>query len=315
MAQPGQTFSSYDAVGNREDLSNIIYDISPTETPFMTMIDKVKATSTKHEWQTDSLAAASATNAVIEGDDATTDTSSATTRLFNYTQISDKVARVTGTQDVVNKAGRKREMAYQMEKRMKELKRDVESALLANNAQVAGNDTTARETGGIESWIATNISKDSASTAATGDGSDAFQSSTTYRAFTEDQLKDVLESCWDNGGNPDVIMVGGINKQALSGFSGNSTRFDKSEDAKLYTAIDVYVSDFGSLQVIPNRFQNTRTALVLDSAYWAMAELRPFQSHGLAKTGDTERRQILCEYTLVSRNEAASGAVYDLTNS
>ena len=314
MAQPGQTFSSYDAVGNREDLSNIIYDISPTETPFMSMIDKVKATSTKHEWQTDSLTAASATNAVIEGDDATTDTSTATTRLYNYTQISDKVARTTGTQDAVDKAGRKRELAYQMEKRMKELKRDVESALLANNAAVVGGDTTARECAGIEAWINSNKDAASDSTAATGDGTDARQEGTA-RAFTEDQLKSVLQSCWDNGGNPDTIMVGGFNKQTLSGFSGNSSRFDKSEDAKLYTAIDVYVSDFGSLRVVPNRFQNTKTALVLDSEYWAMAELRPFQSHELAKTGDSERRQILCEYTLESRNEAASGAVYDLTTS
>ena len=173
MAQPADTFSSYDAVGNREDLSDIIHNISPTDTPFMSMIGKGKATSTKHEWQKDSLAAASNSNFVIEGDDATTDASAPTTRAFNYTAISDKVARVTGTQDVVDSAGRKKEMAYQMMKRSAELKRDIESILLNNNAAVAGNDSTARECAGVTSWIATNTNSGSGGADPTGDGSDA----------------------------------------------------------------------------------------------------------------------------------------------
>ena len=173
MAQPADTFSSYDAVGNREDLIDTIYNIDPTDVPFMSGIAHVSADGTKHEWQTDSLTAASATNAVIEGDDATTDASTATTRLDNQCQISDKVARVTGTQNAVVKAGRRDEMAYQVTKRVKELKRDMESSLLANNAKVAGNDTTARELAGIESWIVTNSSGGATATAATGDGTDA----------------------------------------------------------------------------------------------------------------------------------------------
>lgn len=315
MAQPSNSYSSYDAVGNREDLAEAIYDISPTATPFLNGIKKNTAKSTKHEWQTDSLAAASGSNFVIEGDDATTDASSATTRVFNYTAISDKVARVTGTQEALDKAGRKSEMAYQVMKRSKELKRDVETILLANNAYVAGNDSTARECAGVEAWLATNTDRGGGSGAdPTGDGSDAATDG-TQRAFTESQLQSVIASCWDNGGEPDTIMVGSFNKQALSGFSGNATRTHNANDKKLVTDIRVYVSDFGDLVVIPNRFQRSRSALVLDMDMWCFSTLRDFQTTDLAKTGDTERKQLLVEYTLEAKNEASSGIVADLTTS
>ncbi len=314
MAQPADTFSSYDAIGNREDLADAIYNISPTATPFLNGIKKNTAKSTKHEWQTDSLAAASGTNFVIEGDDATTDASSATTRVYNYTAISDKVARTTGTQEAVDSAGRKSEMAYQVMKRSKELKRDVETILLSNNAYVAGNDTTARECAGVEAWLATNTSRGGSGADPTGDGSDAATDG-TQRAFTEAQLQTVIASCWDNGGEPDTIMVGSFNKQALSGFSGNATRTHNANDKKLVTDIRVYVSDFGDLVVIPNRFQRSRSALVLDMDMWCFSTLRDFQTHDLAKTGDTERKQLLVEYTLEAKNEASSGIVADLTTS
>lgn len=312
MAQPANSFSQYDAVGNREDLADAIYDISPTATPFMTGIKKNKATSTKHEWQTDSLAAASGSNFVIEGDDATTDASAATARVFNYTAISDKVARVTGTQEAVNKAGRQSEMAYQLMKRSKELKRDMETILLANNAYVAGNDTTARECAGVEAWLATNTDREGTGADPTGNGSDAATDG-VQRAFTETQLKNVIASCWDNGGEPDTIMVGSFNKQALSAFTGNAERQINADDQKLTTDIRVYVSDFGDLVVIPNRFQRSRSALVLDMDMWCLSMLRDFQTVDLAKTGDTERKQILAEYTLEAKNEASSGIVADLT--
>lgn len=314
MAQPSNSYSSYDAIGNREDLSEAIFNISPTATPFMNGIKKGVARSTQHEWQTDSLAAASGTNFVIEGDDATTDATSATTRVYNYTAISDKVARVTGTQEAIDKAGRKSEMAYQVMKRSKELKRDIETILLANNASVAGDDTTARECAGVEAWLATNTSRGTSGADPTGDGTDAATDG-TQRAFTESDLQTVIASCWDNGGEPDTIMVGSFNKQALSGFSGNATRTHDAADKKLVTDIRVYVSDFGDLVVIPNRFQRSRSALVLDMDMWKFATLRDFQTIDLAKTGDTERKQLLCEYTLESCNEASSGIVADLTTS
>ena len=314
MAQPTNTFSSYDAVGNREDLKDTIYNIDPTDTLFMSSISTSSADSTKHEWQTDSLTAASGANAVIEGDDATTDAAAASTRVFNYTQISDKVARVTGTQGAVIKAGRRDEMAYQVTKRVKELKRDMETSLLANHAAVAGNDTTARELAGVESWIATNESVGTSGSAPTGDGTDA-RTDGTQRAFTEAQLKAVLASCWDNGGNPDCMMLGSFNKQAASGFTGNATRFKGAEDSKLVASIDVYDSDFGELQIMPSRFQRSRSALILEKDMWAVSYLRDFQISDLAKTGDTQRKQILVEYTLEARSEAANGIVADLTTS
>lgn len=312
MTQPADTFSTYDAIGNREDLANIIYDISPTETPFMSGISRGPATATLHEWQTDTLTGASSSNAVIEGDDATTTASTPSVRLGNRLQISDKVPRVTGTQRVVDSAGRGDEFDYQILKSSKELKRDMESSLLANNAAVTGSDSVARELAGIEAWIATNDDFGSGGASPTGDGTDA-RTDGTQRAYIEADLKTVLASCFDSGGNPNMVMVGSFNKQAMSAFTGNATRNVDSKDKKLITAIDIYVSDFGDLQVQTNRFQRSRSALVLDMDMWSMATLREFHQEQLAKTGDSDRVQILSEYTLEARNEAASGGVFDLT--
>ena len=315
MTVPSGSFETYQAIGNREDLAQAIYDISPTETPFMSGISHGIATATNHEWQTDALATASSTNAVPEGDDATTDASIPTARLGNITQISDKVPRVTGTQEAVDSAGRANEMAYQILKRGKELKRDVESSLLANNAKVGGSSGVARECAGVESWIATNFDGGVGSAAPTGDGTD-INTPGTLRPFVEADLKTVLQACWDEGGNPDTIMVGGFNKQAVSAFTGNAqvTREAGGVDqvTTLHNAIDVYAGDFGDLAVISNRFQVATSALVLEMDMWVMSTLRDFQTSDLAKTGDTERKQLLVEYTLEARNEAASGIVAGL---
>jgi len=314
MTQPADTFSSYDAIGNREDLSDQIWNIAPTATPFMSRIARTTATATNHEWQTDTLTAASATNAVIEGDDATTDASTPTVRLGNNTQISDKVPRVTGTQRSNDSAGRGDEMDYQVALRGKELKRDVESSLLANNAKVAGNDTTARELAGVESWITTNTDFGAGGADPTGDGTDA-RTDGTQRAFLESQLKTVLAAAADAGGDPDFISVGSFNKQAISAFTGNATREISATEQALNAAVHVYVSDFGNLEVVYNRFQRDRSALVLDTNLWAMAVLRDFQSVDLAKTGDTDRKQMLVEYTLEARQEAGNGIIADLSTS
>lgn len=313
MAQPTSTYSTNDMVGIREDLSDIIYDVSPTDTPFLSLAGRTTATNTYHEWQVDSLAAAAA-NYVIEGDDATTDAGVATTRRGNYTNISDKVARVTGTARAVNTAGRADEMDYQVMKRAKELKRDMETVLLANNARVAGDDTTARECAGVPAWLFTNT--DAAGADPTGDGTDA-RTDGTQRAFTEDQVKTVMQSCWDNGGSPDVMMMGSYNRQVASSFTAGSTTQQKAEDKTLHATYDVYASDFGSLKLIPNRFQRSRDALILQSDMWKVAFMpgRNMVTTELAKTGDTDRKQILAEYTLEACNEKASGIVADLTTS
>jgi hypothetical protein len=315
MAQPTNTFDTYDSVGEREDLSDVIYSISPTDTPFISSAAKTKATAVLHEWQTDSLASASTSNAVIEGDEATLDAVTATTRLSNSSQIMDKTVVITGTQEAVDKAGRASEIAYQIAKKAKELKRDMEATITGNQAEVTGDASTARKLGSLGAWVATNDDLSSAGSPASGGAGNTARTDGTQRAFTEASLKSVIKSVWNAGGDPSMIMVGPFNKQKLSGFTGNSTRFDAGADATLYTSVDVYASDFGQLQVVPNRFSRDRDAYVLDMNYWAIAFLRDFTMHELSKTGDSEKRQLLVEATLESRNEAASGMVADLTTS
>ena len=316
MATPADTVSTYDAIGNREDLSNMIYDISPTQTPFISGISRESATATNHEWQTDSLATAVSTNAVIEGEDATTTAATPTVRLGNYTQISDKVPRVTRTQRQVDSAGRGDELDFQIMKSAKELKRDMETALLANKAKVVGSEAVARELAGIESWLATNTDLGATGTAPTGDGTDA-RGAGTSRNFTQTQLDGVLSDIWDEGGEPDTIMVGSKIKQQLSGLvnggaAGAAQRTVDGNASTVNTAIDIYVSDFGSLAVVPNRFMVQDSMLVLQMDMWGMATLADFQETPLAKTGDSDRVQLLSEYTLVAKNEKSSGIVADL---
>lgn len=315
MTQPADTYATNDMVGIREDLVDVIYDISPTETPFMSSVARITVSQTKHEWQTDALDAA-AGNAVIEGDDATTDAATPTVRRDNQTQISDKVARVSGTGRAVNAAGRSDELDYQMLKKGRELRRDMEKALLDNNAKVVGDDTTPRELAGIVSWIKTNVDEAADGSSPTGDGSDA-RSDGTQRVFTEDQLKTVLKECFDSGGMPDRLQTGAFNRQLASSFQGGRTNVQKAEDKTLHASFDVYDGDFGTLKIVPNRHQRARDALVLQMDMWAVGFLpgREFATFELAKTGDTDRRQILSEYTLEARNEAASGIVADLTTS
>lgn len=320
MALPSNTFATYAAIGNREDLSDVIYRIDPSDTPFMSAIEREKATAVNHEWQTQALAAVDTSNAVLEGDDATTDAATATVRLGNICQISDKVARVTGTQQAVEHAGRDDELAYQEMLKGLELKRDMESILCGTNAaKNAGNSTTARVTATVLSWIKSNTSKGTAGGAADPSAADGTGTRTdgTQIAFTEARLKTVLQSAWNNGGKPSLIMTGGFNKQAFSTFTGRATPTEDTRAKKITASVDAYESDFGTLKVVPNRFQRTRDVLVIQDDMWAIAFLngRKMVSLQLAKTGDSERRQILSEYALVSRNEKASGGVFDNTTS
>jgi len=239
-------------------------------------------------------------------------------RLGNICQISYKVPRVTGTQRAVEHAGRDDELAYQEMLKGLELKRDMEAILVGTNqAKVTGNDTTARKTASVLSWIKSNTSKGASGadpSAADGTGS---RTDGTQRAFTEANLKSVLQSIWNAGGKPDMIMVGGFNKQAFSSFTGRATPIEDVGSKKIVAAVDVYESDFGRLKVVPNRFQRARDVLVLQMEMWAVAYLngRRMVSIPLARTGDSERRQMLSEYALVARNEKSSGGVFDNTTS
>ena len=311
-------YQTYTAIGIREDIADIIYSISPTETPFMSGVAKTKATNTLHQWQTDALAAVAA-NAVVEGADIAYGTMAPTVLENNHTQISTKGIQVTATNEAVTSAGRSNEMAYQVAKAAKELKRDMETALLSNVAKSAGNSTTARKLGGCPTWYETNV--DAASNGS-GAGNGAIRTDGTQRAFTEDQLKGILVKCYNQGGNPNMIMVNAFNKQKLSGFTGGSTRFDAAEDRRLITSIDVYESDFGTMQVSPNRFirgangtsaKIGQDAHILDMEFWAVSFLRDFSLQNPAQTADADQRFMVAEYTLESRNEKASGLITDLT--
>jgi len=306
MTAPSNTYVTTSAIGNKEDLSDIIYRISPTTTPLMNMAAKAKASNTLHEWQTQDLASAVTTNAQAEGDNATAKSVTPTVRLSNRTQIASKTVIVSGTQQAMNPAGRKDELAYQLSMASLELKRDMESAL----CQLDVAATSPRQARGLIGWVVDNVDNNAGTLASYTGNTGRIVG--TPRAFTEAQLKNVLQKCYSAGGEPDTIMVGPAQKQTFSTFSGNATRFDKSEDAKLYAAIDVYVSDFGSLKVVPNRFQAARDVFVLQADKLALAYLRPFSTIELATTGDAVQRELVVEYTLECRAPKAHGAIYDV---
>ena len=312
-------YDRYSAIGAREDLSDVIYDISPTDTPIMSSIGKSKATGVYHEWQTDSLAAATTSNALVEGASASEATISPTTRLGNYTQIVGKTVMVSGTLEAVDKAGRKSEMAYQLAKASAEIKRDIESIITANQGQAVGTTaSTPRKMGSLLSYIKTNTNEGSGTTAG-GDPTTigvSTRTDGTTRTFTETILKDVISKVFTSGGTPTTLFVSPALKQVVSGFTGLSAQryqVPTSGQATILAGADLYQSDFGVLQIVPNRFMRTRDALVLDPEYAALAYLRPFQTIELAKVGDADKTQILAELTLEVRNEAAHGGAFDLS--
>lgn len=315
MAQPADTFSSYDAVGNREDLADIVYNVDPTETPFLSSMPKGKATSTKHEWQTRALTAASGSNAVLEGDDATTDASTANARIFNYTQIADKVARVTGTQEEVNKAGASSEMARQMADRMKELKRDVETSLLQNVAYVAGTDSLARVCAGLPAYIKTNIDKASDGTAAAGTGADIYTDGTA-RTLTETMVEAALATGWTNGAKPTKGFLNAFQKRKFATFSGASSKHIDGSTKKVVNSVDVYIDPLGTeISLVPCRQMPTDMIYFMDMEYVKFCPLRNFETKDLARTGDSIRKQIIVEFTQEVANEKAHCGVYDLSAS
>ncbi len=267
------------------------------------------------EWQTDTLASASSTNQNVEGDDATNDAAVPTVRLGNYCEIPDKTIQVSGTLEAIKKAGRNSELAYQMTKRSKEIKRDMETSILQNKARSAGTSSTARVTAGMGAWITTNVNNAGGSgNNPPGDGT-AARTDGTQRAFTEAQLKNVLQQCWEEGAEPKMLMVGAFNKGVASGFPGIATKTKEVDDKRTVATVDVYVSDFSTLRIVPNRFQRARDAWVVDPEYAELAYLRPFKVQDLAKTGDSMRKQMLAEFALVVKNEKAHGLIADLTTS
>jgi hypothetical protein len=291
-------FKTYDATAIREDLSDVIYDISPTDTPFMSSIaGKGSVSNTLFEWQTEALASAVINNYHVEGADAGTAATTVTARVTNQTQISKKVVEVSGSHEAVNNAGKKSELAHQLAKASKELKRDMEGSLLANNAAAAGNATTARETRGAAHFITTNVT-------------DAGTSGTNA-AMVEADVLAAAEAVWTAGGEASTILLGATNKKLITAMSGraDSIRSVADNNMTIQNSVDVYVSDFGTYNIVMDRFCDQDYVYFLDHDMWSVDYLRDFQTVDIARAGDGEKKMLLVEYGLRCGNEAANATI------
>ncbi len=327
MAQPSNTFDSYDAVGNREDLADKIFMVSPEKTPVMSAGRRFKATAKFHEWQRDTLATPDKDNALIEGDERTGTALTATERVGNYMQLFDKVAVVTTSQEASKKAGRSNEMKYQIaEKAIPELKRDIEAMLISNNAAVAGNSSTARKSAGLGAMIFTNVSHgtgapNGSTTAHTsGAATVAPVAAGTLRAFAESQLKTVLQSVATNSGEqPTLVSVTPSHKGTFSSFAGiavNRYQVAKGSQGVIVGGADIYQGDFGQLTIVPNYVQatsNPNTALILNTETYGVAFLQEFKTEPLAKTGHTDKEMVSAECCAIVTTEKANAKVSDLS--
>jgi hypothetical protein len=315
MAQPTNTFDTYDSVGIREDLSDVIHNISPEETPFYSKSAKKAARNTFVEWQTDSLRA-SAANAHIEGDATTAEARTATTRLGNYTQIFKNAVVVSDSDDNVDNAGRAKEIAYQTLKIAKEQKLDIEKALFDNNARAAGSSSVARELAGAPAWMTTNTVAGSGGADPTGDGTDA-RTDGTQAAFSQANFDTVMQSIWVAGGKPDTVYLSAFQMNVALGFTGNNNQRSSVQagDERVVKSLAVYVTPWGTVEFMPSRENRSRDVFIMQDNMWEVASLRGTKNVALAKTGDNTTRQVVTELTLCAKNEAANGIIADCTTS
>ena len=319
MAQPSNTFDSYDSVNTiKEDLSSVIYNVSPEETPFYSKCSKSSARNTLVEWNTQSLRA-SAANAHIEGDATTAEARTATTRLNNSTQIFKNAVVVPDTDEGLDRVSKNKQIAYQTLLIAKEQKLDIEKALFDNNAKVAGNATTARELAGAPAWMTTNVNFVSASSGANpnGTGSNARTDSGAPTAFTQAKFDTVMQSIWEEGGKPDTVYLSAFQMNVALGFTGNNNQRSSVQagDERVVKSLAVYVTPWGTVEFMPSRENRSRDVFIMQDNMWEVAMLRPTKNVALAKTGDNTTRQVVTELTLVCKNEAASGIIADNTTS
>lgn len=317
MAVPAGTFQAFQAIGNREDLTDAIYNVSPTETPLISMAQKATAYAALHEWQTESLASANVNNAVIEGDDAANQTIVTTGRVTNNVQTSEKTIGISTIQEATRAAGRPSEMAHQMINYGLALRRDMETILLNNTvAPAVGSASVSRKLRALPSWYATNTSRGGgAPVGANGTSTTLATDAGTPRNFSEALFKTVINSIYTNAsiGDGMFAMAGPTNRANLSSqLSGGSTKFYRVESKSLTATVTVYQSDFGDIKLIPNRFQRDKDLHIINPEYIAIAFLEKFREQDLAVTGLARRKQIWASYTLEVRNEAAHGIVADL---
>ena len=305
MAQPN-TFDSYDAVGIREDLEDVIYDISPEETPFLHQVWQGKSELTPSTNGRRTVFALQRLTLTLKATHLL-QARTATSRLGNYTQIFKNAVNIPDTDEGLKKAGRAAEIAYQTLKTAKEQKLDIEKALFDNNARVAGNSTTARELAGAPAWLITNTDFGSGGADATGDGTDA-RTDGTQAAFSQTRFDDVMQSIWEQGGNPDSVYLSAFQMNVALGFAGNNNQRStvRAEDERVIKHMDVYVTPWGTVEFIPSRENRSRDVFIMQDDMWAVGVLRPTKNIALAKTGDSTTRQVTTELTLVCKNEKAS---------
>ena len=308
MAKVTNAFDTYSATSDREQLSNVIYNISPQSTPFMSAIGKNSIKNVVFDWQSESLPTASGAGN-LEGFELSRAASTATVRNSNVAMISKRDATVTGSQQASDPAGKKSEMAHQLAIMSKALKRDMETALCQKGAKTTGNATTARVTGGFESWITSN---DSRGTGGASTGGGAAPTDGTQRDLSEDLLKDVLQLCFENGGEPSLAICGPHNKQVISGFTGRSQARQMIDANTVEASVSIYSSDFGELKIVPSNRSRERSLLLVDPEYAKVSYLRDFKTVDIATIGDAMTKMIVVEYGLEVSNEAAHGIVADL---
>jgi len=300
----------------KEDLEDIIYDISPMDTVFLTRAARSRIKSTTHEWQTDTLVAATK-NAAIEGDAFSATARALPSRLLNYAQISRKDFEVTGTARAVDAAGFSEMLAYHTARAGKELKRDMEVSMLQNYQGTIGSSTVARTSGAVETWIHTNnhikpSGVTTATTAAPVSGVPQTVTDGTATTFTSTELEAMISQAWSCGGETDTIMCGSALYNKISAFTSIATRFrdvGSRQQAQIIGAADVYVSFAGSHNIVVSRWCRTTTVLALDMSTWGVGYLRPFQTIDIAKIGDADRRTILAEWTLIAKSPTANAKV------
>lgn len=286
---------TYTAVGNREDLSDVITNISPTDTPIYSTIGRTVAKATYHEWVEEELAEPGA-NSLVEGGDYNVTAPTPRVRKGNYTQIFTRAYGVSETQQAVLKAGIKDEIAHLMRNALKEIARDVEYAIINNAAAVAGDATTPRQMGGIPAFVQTNV----------------LSNGGTTRPLTEDLLLDAIEAAWKEGGNPDTVVVSGSNKRTISGFTASSTKTISADDKRLVASVDVYESDFGLVKIVADRVMPSDKVFILSKDYLKVAYLRPFRTKDLPQTGDRIAKAVVGELTLEVRAEKAQAIITDI---
>jgi hypothetical protein len=308
MAKITNAFDTYSATSDREDLSNIIYNISPMQTPFMSSIGKRNINNVVFDWQTEALASPVSTGE-LEGFELSRSAAVATTRVSNVAMISKRDATVSGSQESSDPAGKRSEMAHQLAIMSKALKRDMEEALCQKNGKTTGNATTARKTGAFESWVKSNVNNAAGSTP-TGGGTAPTDG--TQRALTETLLKDVLQSCFENGGEPSIAICGPHNKQVISGFTGRSQARQFVDANTVEASVSIYSSDFGELKIVPSNRSRERSLLLVDPEFAKVSYLRDFKTVDIATIGDAMTKMIVVEYGLEVSNEAAHGIVADL---